>query len=251
MRIGDSAEAAQTERRSMTLRALSAGVLTALFAGWNISLMSQIATAQTVQFSPEMDVYVNLRQNARLSFQAGRILEEGVPKQEAFGANLEAYVKPLLKLRAAAGQQPDRAKLRTLTLSVGYRYFTSAATAPENRIVMEASPRFPLPWKIVLTDRNRGDLRMIGGDFSWRYRNRLSVERAVLLHSYAFTPYLRAEAYYDSHYSKWSATLLTAGASFPIKKHTELEPYYQHFNQTGCMPNQQTENIGLKLNLYF
>jgi len=48
-------------------------------------------------------------------------------------------------------------------------------------------------------------------------RNRLSVERAVFIHSYAFTPYLRAEAYYDSHYSKWSATLLTAGVSFPIK----------------------------------
>ena len=55
--------------------------------------------------------------------------------------------------------------------------------------MIEASPRFPLPWKIVLTDRNRGDLRMIAGDFSWRYRNRLSVERAVFIHSYAFTPY--------------------------------------------------------------
>ncbi|MGA3055792.1 MAG: DUF2490 domain-containing protein [Candidatus Korobacteraceae bacterium] len=235
----------------MTLRALSARVLTALFAGWNISLMSQIATAQTVQFSPEMDVYVNLRQDARLSLQAGRILEEDTPAQAAFGANLEVYVKPLVRLRAAVGEQPDRAKLRTLTLSVGYRYFTLAGTAPENRIVMEASPRFPLAWKIVLTDRNRGDLRMIAGDFSWRYRNRLSVERAVPIHSYAFTPYARAEAYYDSYYGKWSATLLTAGASFPIKKHTELEPYYQHFNQTGCTPNQQLENIGLKLNLYF
>lgn len=235
----------------MTLQALSARVLTALFAGWNMSLVSQTATAQTVQFSPEVDVYVNLHQNARLSFQAGRILEEGIPNQAAFGSNLEVYVKPLLKLRTAAGQQPDQAKLRTLTLSVGYRYFTSVGTAPENRIVLEASPRFPLPWKIVLTDRNRGDLRMIAGDFSWRYRNRLSVERAVFIHSYAFTPYMRAEAYYDSRYSKWSATLLTAGASFPIKKHTELESYYQHFNQTGCTPNQQLENIGLKLNLYF
>lgn len=251
MRICARAETAESERRSMTLRTLSARVLTTLFAGWNISLMSQIATAQTVQFSPEMDVYVNLRQNMRLSFQAGRVLEEGTPTQAVVGANLEVYVKPLLRLRTTAGQQPDRAKLRTLTLCVGYRYFTSAATPPENRIVMEASPRFPLPWKIVLTDRNRGDLRMIGGDFSWRYRNRLSVERTVFIHSYAFTPYARAEADYDSHYSKWSATLLTAGASFPIKKHTELEPYYQHFNQTGCTPNQQTENIGLKLNLYF
>lgn len=235
----------------MTLQALRAGVLIGVFTGWNMSPISQTAAAQAVQFSPEVDVYVNLQQNARLSFQAGRILEEGAPTQAAFGSNLEVYVRPLLKLRTAAGQPPDRAKLRTLTLSVGYRYFTSAATAPENRILLEASPRFPLAWKIVLTDRSRGDLRMIAGDFSWRYRNRLSVERAVFLHSYAFTPYLRAEAYYDSHYSKWSATLLTAGASFPIKKHTELEPYYQHFNQTGCTPNQQLENIGLKLDLYF
>src|SRR5450759_744460 len=174
----------------MTLQAMSAGVLIVFFPGWNMALISQTAAAQAVQFSPEMDVYLNLRQNARRSFQAGRILEEDTPTQAAVGANLEVYVKPLLRLRTATGQQPDRAKLRILTLSVGYRYFKSAATAPENRIVLEASPRFPLPWKIVLTDRNRGDLRMIGGDFSWRYRNRLSVERAVFIHSYAFTPYL-------------------------------------------------------------
>lgn len=235
----------------MTLRALSAGVLAALFAGWNMAMISQTAAAQATQFSPEMDVYVNLHQNARLSFQAGRVLEEGAPTQAVFGSNLEVYVKPLSRLRTAAGQQFDQSKFRTLTLSVGYRYFTSVGTAPEHRIVLEASPRFPLPWKIVLTDRSRGDLRMIAGDFSWRYRNRLSVERVVFLHSYAFTPYLRGEAYYDSRYSKWSATLVTAGASFPIKKHTELEPYYQHSNQTGCTPNQQLENIGLKLNLYF
>ncbi|HEY5176378.1 MAG TPA: DUF2490 domain-containing protein [Terriglobales bacterium] len=225
--------------------------LSVVLAGCNLSLISQTAAAQAVQFSPEVDVYINLHNNARLSFQAGRILEEGAPTQAAFGSNLEVYLKPLLRLRTAAGQQPDQSKLRTLTLSMGYRYFTSVGTAPENRIVLEASPRFPLAWKIVLTDRNRGDLRMIAGNFSWRYRNRLSVERAVFIHSYAFTPYLRAEAYYDSHYSKWSATLLTAGVSFPIKKHTELEPYYQHLNQTGRTPNQQLENIGLKLNLYF
>ncbi len=41
MRICDGAETAETKRRSMTLQALSARVLTALFAGWNMSLVSQ------------------------------------------------------------------------------------------------------------------------------------------------------------------------------------------------------------------
>lgn len=53
-----------------------ASALSVVLAGCNLSLVSQLARAQTAQFSPEVGVYINLHENARLSFQVGRMLEE-------------------------------------------------------------------------------------------------------------------------------------------------------------------------------
>ncbi len=209
------------------------------------------SAAQTVQVAPETDFYLNLNQSTRLWLQAGSVYEQGSPTQAQIGPSLEVNVKPLLKLRLLNPTDPDKARWRMLTLSVGYRYLTYSGTVPENRVLLEASPRFPLVWNLIATDRNRTELRFIGGRFSWRYRNRLTLERPTSVRTYIFVPYVRTEAYYDPNYGKWSATAVIAGASFPMRKHTEFETYYEHQNQTGYVPNQQLGIVGLELNLYF
>ena len=57
---------------------------------------------------------------------------------------------------------------------------------------------------------DRVDLRFIDGEFSWRYRNRLSAEREFSIGRVRLNPYARFEVYYDSRYSKWSRTELQA-----------------------------------------
>jgi hypothetical protein len=42
----------------------------------------------------------------------------------------------------------------------------------------------------------------------------------------------------------------TGGAVFPIKKRAEIEPYYEHQNDTGKSPNRQVNAAGLSLSLY-
>ncbi len=96
----------------------------------------------------------------------------------------------------------------------------------------------------LVSDRNRADLRFIDGEFSWRYRNRLTVERTVSILSYHFSPYVRGEVYFDSNYEKWSRTSGTLGGAFPISQHTEIEIYYEHQNDTGKSPNRQVECFG-------
>ena len=71
------------------------------------------------------------------------------------------------------------------------------------------------------------------------------------LRSYHFTLYLRAEAYYDGNFHKWSRTAETAGGIFPFRKRYELEPYYEHQNETGTAPDRQVNALGLVLSLYF
>jgi hypothetical protein len=38
---------------------------------------------------------------------------------------------------------------------------------------------------------------------------------------------------------------------FPVGKHVEFDPYYEHENNTGKSPNQQANAVGLILNLYY
>ena len=122
---------------------------------------------------------------------------------------------------------------------------------PENCVVLDATPRFPLKAGVSVADRNRADLRFIEGGFSWRYRNRLMVERSFRVHSYHFTPYVRGEAYYDSKPAKWSRTTEDIGCVFPIRRRAEIESYYEHMNDTSKSPNRQTHGVGVTLSLYF
>jgi len=64
-------------------------------------------------------------------------------------------------------------------------------------------------------------------------------------------PYASAEAFYESPFAKWAATRFYAGCLLPSSKNIQLDPYYQHENNTGARPNQQKNAAGLILWLYF
>lgn len=110
---------------------------------------------------------------------------------------------------------------------------------------------FPLGAGFLLSDRNRADLDWKSGEFTWRYRNKLTVERTLAVYSYHFIPYIAAEPYYVSEFNKWSTTDLFAGCLFPIGKHVQFNTYYEHENNTGKPPNQQSNDIGVALDLYY
>lgn len=71
------------------------------------------------------------------------------------------------------------------------------------------------------------------------------------MHSYHLIPYLAAEPYYESQYGKWSTTALYVGSLFPVGKHVQFNTYYEHENNTGKHPNQQVNEVGLALYLFF
>ena len=82
----------------------------------------------------------------------------------------------------------------------------------------------------------------------------LRLDRPLLpfsIRSYHLTPYVSGEAFYLSQYEKWSTTALYAGCLLPLGKHVGLDPYYEHQNVTSKNPNQQLNQFGLILNIYF
>src|SRR5277367_1496510 len=102
-----------------------------------------------------------------------------------------------------------------LVFEAGYRYITAPNADPKNRFLMAATGHFPVKGSFLITDRNRADLDWKAGQFTWRYRNKLTFERTFAIHSYHLIPYGAAEAFYESQYSKWSTTSLMPVAFFP------------------------------------
>jgi Protein of unknown function (DUF2490) len=216
-------------------------------------LRCPLARGQTsvTEFLPEIDAHFEVNSNVRFVFQAKDTREGGDPTQAEVGPSVEFYLKPLIRLKKVAAFDLNDAKSRPLVFSVGYRYVPSPGKPTINRLEPVVTFHFPLPARILFSDRNRADLDWSAGSFAWRYRNRVTLERRVTIRTYHPAPYASAEFFYDSRYSKWSSTNLYAGCLLPVGKHVEFDPYYEHENNTGKHPNQQVNAAGLVLNLYF
>jgi hypothetical protein len=208
----------------------------------------EVVSAQEAEFLPELDVYLKLDASVRLMAQAKNTREGGDPTQLAIGPGLELYTKPLVRLKKVTSFDLDDAKSRPLVVAAGYRYLTGSPST--NRMELAATSHFPAKPGLLLSDRNRSDLDWSDGKFKWRYRNKLEIEKPLAIRSYHPAPYASVEVYYESQYQKWSTTEVYVGCLLPIKKHFELDPYYEHQNNTGKSPNRQLDGIGLALNVY-
>jgi Protein of unknown function (DUF2490) len=211
------------------------------------------ALAQSNQVWPETSTFVRLTDQMRFYFLMTTVKEERTATEGEVGPNFDFYLKPLRKLNRWAGFRLDESKNRFLMVRVGYRYVFpyGGEGSDEHRGVVEATARCPLAHGVTVADRSRVDLRTIEGTFSWRYRNRLTVEKDFSIRRFKFTPYGRGEIYYDSRYSKVSRTALIAGSSFPITRHFELESYLEHQNDSGGSSNRTVNAVGMVANLYF
>jgi Protein of unknown function (DUF2490) len=216
-----------------------------------VVVLSPCAVAQVFEFLPEINTYYKLNSTVRLSFQAKQTRENGDPTQAEFGPSIDFLSKPLIKLNGASRYDQDEAKHRLLDFSFGYRFLPSPDAPAVNRILFEATPHLPLFAGILLDDRNRFELNFSSKPFDWRYRNRFNLQRTFVIRSYHPIPYASVEFYYDSKYEKWSSTAIYAGCRFPLIRHVQINPYYEHENNTGKKPNQQVNALGVVIDLYF
>jgi hypothetical protein len=210
-----------------------------------------LAQAQDTQSLPEIDAYFRFTPKVRAYIQAKDDRAGGDPQQFTFGPSLQFSLKPLIRLRRVTTFDLDDSKSRTLVFETGYRIITAPNTADTNRAEEAVISHFPLVAGMLLSDRNRADLEWQNGVFNWRYRNKLTLQRALPVFSYHLIPYVAAEPFYESQYNKWSTTDLYVGSLFPVGRHVQFEAYYEHENNTGKHPNKQNNFLGVVLYLYF
>jgi hypothetical protein len=101
---------------------------------------------------------------------------------------------------------------------------------------------------VLVSYRNRVDLRSIDDDHSWRFLSRLSAEKEFSVGRVKMNPYVRGELYYDSRFDTWSRVEWIGGSAFPVNRRVELEGYFDYQNDTGGGHNRQVYAIGSVLN---
>jgi hypothetical protein len=213
------------------------------------TLSGQLAYAQATQAQwwPELRTYVKANEKTRLSLFVKRSTDGDTYDSVQIGPNLDFYLKALRK----RVRTNDESKSKYLVFRIGYRYIANADGANENRGIVQFTGHTPLPWAMLLSDRNRADLRSISGKaFSWRYRNRLTLERSFRIGPVGFSPYLRGEIYYVSSSGAWSKNSYSLGAEIPLGRRMQAEPYFERDNQSHTTP-QHVNAVGLKFSLYF
>ena len=176
------------------------------------------ASAQITEFFPEIDVYTGVNPDIQFWFQAKQTREDGARTQAEIGPSLNFYVKRLRMLDRITIFDLDDSKKKLLVLSAGYRYLPSPGNPSQNRILLMGTLNVPMKGDVLVSDRNRLEINYTNGNPNptWRYRNKLTLEKTIAVHSYHPSPYAAAEFYYNSKYDKWSATTVYAGCIFPL-----------------------------------
>jgi hypothetical protein len=194
------------------------------------------------EFWPEIDAFVQLDPNWRV-FVIGtlsRAMETGLSTEGMFGVHLDYLGAPLPRRLLAAVPSMDR--YWGLSFRTGYnRVVVWNPQGPnEDRVVLEATLRSEPLWRQVqLANRSRVDLRRIGDDDSWRYRNRSRIERTWPVGHEgrvgwipgwrsvtAATPYGMAEFFWDSRYAAWSRRFFQVGVEFELDRERSVDVYF-------------------------
>jgi hypothetical protein len=180
--------------------ALGIGLAIALGAACACPAAAQDASKEVW---PEVDVWVKLGPKVKLYFPV------------SLSRNRETqYTEGLV------GARLDYSFNRYVSARVGYGYLWSISDdsdSPyrEHRPIGELALHFHPGASLALVDRNRVDLRFINGEYSYRYRNRIRLERtfvpALRSPDRTLTPYVMDEIGYDSRYDIFNRNRFTIG----------------------------------------
>jgi len=132
----------------------------------------------------------------------------------------------------------------------------------EQRFLVEQTLRKLLPGNLLLSERNREEFRFVNGDFSFRYRNRVTIEREF--HPFkgrVIIPYVAGEIFYDTRYSTWNRNRMAVGLQISLregpirkmllpKRQVFMDLYYMRQNNSRS-EIQHVNAIGAVLTFYF
>ncbi len=202
-------------------------------------------------FWPELNSYARLRSGLRLQFAGQSRKGEDYSYRQRIGRVEAGYqLKPILR---AHERNINEDKEHYLVVAGSYEYLDTSQpgkSSHENRGIVDVTSRYRPTAGLLLSDRSRVEFRWVNGNYSTRYRNRLTAEHDIRTHSVRFAPYASIEAFYDGRHHSWNEFQYAFGVQVPYKRLLLLDTYYLRQDCSTCDPNPL--NVwGLTLNIYF
>jgi hypothetical protein len=141
-----------------------------------------------------------------------------------------------------------------LQFAPSYAYIVNRPSPPRNayehRLNLPATLIAPKVFGFTFSDRNLFERRWRKPANSWRYRNRLQVERTFKPKDFEFRVFASDEVFYDFRARSWTRNRFTIGAGKPISKQLSLDIYYLRQNDGRNRPGDiHVIGSGLRIRL--
>jgi hypothetical protein len=143
-----------------------------------------------------------------------------------------------------------------MVFSAGYEYARateSGVTKNEHKIMFDATFRWAFNQKFLLSNRNRAEFRRVSGEFHFRVRERLVLERPLKVPirflKREITPFAAGEAFWDHRFREWNIFKFGGGVQVPLFRRMSVDVNYHRQNCTTC-PDRGTNILGATLNVY-
>jgi len=155
----------------------------------------------------------------------------------------------------ALGISWDQRFSKSWSWRAGVRYVWKAVDPPDTN---ELRGVFDLKWfrdlgnGWLLTDRNRIDARWFesSDELSYRYRNRLQIEKSLQIGTRMWTGFASYELYFDTRFSAWSRRRIIVGFSVPFTDWLAVDLFYGYHNEQR--PKQENAGaVGIAIGLLF
>jgi hypothetical protein len=212
----------------------------ALFVAANLMAGADACSAATNKIWPELELSFHLTEPLKLLLTGSgtRDSDSGDRSQSAFAAYFDYRAGQNISVRAGYEY------LENLKLSTGAR------EAVEHRQVYD----FNYYWRpgddAQIADRIRVDVRDLGGQITYRFRNRLLFNHELEVRQVRLIPYASAEVFYDTKYHEVNRLQFRLGTTLPTGPNIAWDFYLAR--QRDAYPATKFEDaIGITLHIKY
>jgi Protein of unknown function (DUF2490) len=142
---------------------------------------------------------------------------------------------------------------RFFTFEPYYQYSVSdpisGSISHENRLAFATT--VGTPWKRwQISDRNLGERRFVENRRLWRYRNRVEIQRPIVVAKKQLGVFVWDEVFYGSDAGRWYRNRFALGAGQKISKRIAIDVYYLRQDDGYSLPGNLNV-LGMTIKTHF
>ena len=215
----------------------------------------QTPEGQPTEVWPEFTVNYDPIPKIRLMFAVRKERNEDTPDQTIETTATVIYrIRPLVRNLLFNDDENDNEKKYALSLAANWEYSHSFGRTlkNENRIMLDATPRYKLRGGILVENRLRLEFRFRDdGTRDYWFRDRVRAEKSFKIRKFRFAPFAYVEPIWGWQANAWNRNLLSAGTQLAIvRNRARLDLYYLRKNCDTC-DFADVNAIGMNLHLFF